>query len=56
MAAFSTRIRCLVPVVIGSLCLLQGAAPAMDRDPLAEILGMGLWLCLPVCIYYRMSP
>jgi hypothetical protein len=52
MAVFSTQIRCLVPVVIGSFCLIQGAALAMNRDPLAQILGMGLWLCLAVCIYY----
>ena len=62
MAVLNNRFRCFFPLLIASFCLIQGAAWAMSADPFAQLLGMGLWLCLPACVYYawrafkRLSP
>jgi hypothetical protein len=52
MAILNSRFRCLLPLVIGSFCLIQGAALAMSTNPMAQLAGMALWLCLPACAYY----
>jgi hypothetical protein len=46
------RLLFLTPLGFGLFCLIQGAALAQSASPLAQLMGLGLWLWLPACAYY----
>lgn len=46
------RLLFLTPLGFGLFCLIQGAALAQSTKPLAQLMGLGLWLWLPACAYY----
>ena len=52
MTTIKNKLQCLVPLLLGLYSLTQGGVLVMSNDPLTQLLGVGVFLWLPGCMYY----